>query len=225
MEPIVDCPEVWVRGDVVRDVRSGKKGKIFKLGDGETVYHRDQSGNVVFDNYGEGWLLLQFSEPATKVKQGRKWNVVPGKREEMWIELSNRDFVNLSDAVRKNATNDIGDRSVGASSATASSVADQSTAASSVEDQNATASSIAVDSSLNFDHDENNFNDWIAEDIEDDGSVDTTNNTSLEAVSSSSLQSEAGLKRAAPVQVSTLTLLVMRGYCVVVAERHIINLF
>ena len=78
MEPLAYSPEEWVRGDVLRDIRSGKERKIFKLGDGETVYHRDQSGNVIFDNYGDEWLLIQFSEIATKVKQGRKLTVVPG---------------------------------------------------------------------------------------------------------------------------------------------------
>jgi hypothetical protein len=221
MESTTDASEEWVRGDVVRDVRSDKEWKICNEGNGETLYHRDQSGSFVIDNYGDEWLLLQFSEPATKVKQGRKWKVVPGTKEEKWIKLLDRNFINLSDAVRKSATNYTGDRSAGASSIVdhsanvssvadlstpASSVAYQRTATSSVEDQNTNSSSIVVDSRLNFSQDDSNFDDWAVEDLADDGFVGSprADDTSLTAVSSSSLQSEVGKKRDAPVQVSTL---------------------
>lgn len=163
MESTTDASEEWVRGDVVRDVRSDKEWKICNEGNGETLFYRDQSGSLVIDNYGDEWLLLQFSEPVTKVKQGRKWKVVPGTKEEKRIKLLDRNFINLSDAVRKSATNYTGDRSAGASSAVdhsanASSVADlntpaspvayQRTATSSVEDQNTNSSPIVVDSSV-----------------------------------------------------------------------------
>ena len=209
MDPIAVSPEEWGRGDVIQHMKSGKIGKIFCEGDGETAYHRDDTGNLVYDHYGEEWLLLHFTEPSTKVKQGRKWKVVPGRKEEIWVELQNRDFVNLSQGVRSGPSSNTRGRSVGASLVAdqctpAISDAEQRTAESSVADQNTIVSTIATDSSTNFGHDDSNFDhDWIGADIEEDNSVnsETPNDTSLEATSSSPLRSEVGEKRGAPLQV------------------------
>ena len=52
--------EKWVLGDIVEDDMDNRDWKIIKIGDGETVFHRDGSGLIAYDRYGDGWILLHL---------------------------------------------------------------------------------------------------------------------------------------------------------------------
>ena len=98
---MVDYNEQWLLGDIVKDAASDREGKIVKLGEGESVFHRERSGLIVCSHHGDEWILIQFTEKTTKVKQGKKWVTVPGKKEDLWIKITSQDFRNMSEIARR----------------------------------------------------------------------------------------------------------------------------
>ena len=96
--------EQWLLGDIVEDVASSRKRKVVKLGEGESVLHRERSGLMIYSHHGEEWILLQFSEKSTKVKQGKKWVDVPAKREDLWIKIASQEFHNMPDLARRESS-------------------------------------------------------------------------------------------------------------------------
>ena len=99
-----DYNEQWLLGDIVEDVASEREGKIVKLGEGESVFHRESLDSIVYSHHGDEWILLQFSERSTKVKQGKRWVVVPGKKEDLWIKMTTPDFHNMSEIARRESS-------------------------------------------------------------------------------------------------------------------------
>lgn len=99
-----DYNEQWLLGDIVEDVASEREGKIVKLGEGGSVFHRERLGLIVYSHHGDEWILLQFSEKSTKVKQGKRWVVVPGKKEDLWIKITSPDFRNMSEIARRESS-------------------------------------------------------------------------------------------------------------------------
>ena len=176
-----DYNEQWLLGDIVEGIASDREGKIMKLGEGESVFHRDRLGLIVYSHHGDEWILLQFSEKSIKVKQGKKWTVVPGKKEDFWIKTTSPDFFrNMSEIARRESYH-----------------------------RDSLKKSIAT--SIECDHDDSHFLEWEDHGVDDDTPVDDeVAETSVEATSSSSsssssssVPSDEARKRDAPPEVSS----------------------
>ena len=96
--------EQWLLGDIIEDDEDNRDWKIIKIGEGETVVHRDGSGFVSYDRHGDGWILLQFAEKSTKERRGKKWIVHPGKKTDLWIKRLSEVHRNKSELVRRESS-------------------------------------------------------------------------------------------------------------------------
>ena len=76
-----DYNRQWSLCDIVEDAASDREEKIVKLGEGESVFYRERLGLIIYSRHGDECILLQFTEKTTKVKLGKKWVVVPGKKD------------------------------------------------------------------------------------------------------------------------------------------------
>ena len=90
----------WKIGDAVRETLSRKIWQIVELGVGDCESYRKANGEVFYDNQGSDRVCLQFVEQSTKVKRGKKYVVVQGRKDTLWIDKATTEFENESYAVR-----------------------------------------------------------------------------------------------------------------------------
>jgi hypothetical protein len=92
--------EDWKLGDAVKDKLSNTMWKVVELGVGDCDCFLKLNGEVEFHNQGDARAKIQFVEPAKKVKKGKKWVVVEGKKESFCIDKGAEEYENDSCRVR-----------------------------------------------------------------------------------------------------------------------------
>ena len=70
------------------------------MGVGDCESYKNANGEVFYDNQGSNRVYLEFVEQSTKVKRGKKYIVVQGRKETLWIDKATTEFENESYAVR-----------------------------------------------------------------------------------------------------------------------------
>ena len=81
MSSLVDQVSEWNMGDAVREIDSSRVGKVSEIGTGGCVFVRKPNGEIEYENQGDGRVCLLFVEHSKKIKQAKKWVVVPGMKE------------------------------------------------------------------------------------------------------------------------------------------------
>ena len=100
MSSLVDQVSEWNMGDAVREIDSSRVGKVSEIGTGESVFVRKPNGEIEYENQGDGRVCSLFVEHSKKIKQAKKWVVVPGMKESFRIDKLSTEFENESYLVR-----------------------------------------------------------------------------------------------------------------------------